>query len=69
MQDIKSTEETMDMRIRRCGANRIAQYGMSRARATFRCHWTPTLGQYSPCTTPADAPVIDFGVKNQVVAL
>ena len=43
MQDVKPTEETMAMRIRWCGAKRIAQYGMSRARATLdatgRRHW------------------------------
>jgi hypothetical protein len=27
------------------------------------------LGKYSPRIAPADAMVIDFGVKNQVVAL
>jgi len=29
----------------------------------------PRLGEYSPHIAPADAMVIDFGVKNQVVAL
>jgi hypothetical protein len=34
-----------------------------------RCQWTPPLGDYSPRIASADAMVIDFGVKNQVVAL
>jgi hypothetical protein len=29
----------------------------------------PPLGKYSPRITPADAMVINFGVKNRVVAL
>jgi hypothetical protein len=33
------------------------------------CHWTPPLGEYSPCIAPADAMVIDFGSKNQVAVL
>jgi hypothetical protein len=28
-----------------------------------RCHWTPPLGKYSPPIAPADAMVINFGVK------
>ena len=46
---------------------RIPQYGSSRAKP--RCHHMPPLGKYSPCIAPADAMVIDFGSKNQVVAL
>jgi len=34
-----------------------------------RCHWKPPLGDYLPCIAQADALVIDFGVKNRVVAL
>jgi len=35
-----------------------------------RCHCTPQSGKYSPRrVAPADAMVIDFGVKNRVVAL
>jgi len=29
----------------------------------------PPLGEYSPRTAPADAMVIDFGMKNRVVVL
>ena len=29
----------------------------------FRCNWTPPSGKYSPRIAPADAMVIDFGVK------
>ncbi len=54
------------MRIRRYGAERIAQYGKSRATLDSRCHWTPPSGEYSPRIAPADM-VIDFGVKNRVV--
>jgi hypothetical protein len=32
-----------------------------------RCHHMPPLVEYSPCIAPADAMVIDFGSKNQVV--
>jgi len=32
-------------------------------------HWMPPLGEYSPRITRADAMVIDFGLKNRVVAL
>ena len=35
----------------------------------IRSHWTPTLGKYSPRVAPADTMVINFGVKNWVVAL
>ena len=34
-----------------------------------RCHWMLPLGKYLPLIAPADAMVIDFGVKNRVVAL
>ena len=34
-----------------------------------RCHWTPPSGKYLPCIALADAMVINFGVKNWVVAL
>ena len=33
------------------------------------CHWTPPSGEYLSCIAPADALVIDFGVKNQVMAM
>jgi hypothetical protein len=51
------------------GVKRIAQYGRSRATldATECHHWA--LGKYSPRIAPADAMVINFGVKNQGVAL
>jgi hypothetical protein len=58
MQDKKSTTEknaptslaiSMAMRIRRYNAER---------------HWTPPLGDYLSRIVPADAMVIDFGVKN-----
>ena len=57
---------SMAMRIRWYGTERIAQYGRSRATldATWRCH-----RNYLPRSAPADAMVIDFGVKNRVVAL
>ena len=59
---------SMTMRIRRYGAERIFQYGRSRATldAIGCCH------RASICSSriaPADAMVIDFGVKNQVVVL
>ena len=55
----------MAMRIRRYGAERIAEYGRSRATldAAERRDW----GKYR--IAPADAMVINFGVKNRVVAL
>ena len=34
-----------------------------------RCHCTPPSGNYLPHIAPADAMVIDFGVKNRVVVL
>jgi hypothetical protein len=34
-----------------------------------RCHWKPPKAEYSPRIAPVDAMVIDFGVKNRVVAL
>ena len=51
----------MAMRIRRYGAKCIAQYGRSRATldATGCHHWA----NYSPRIAPADAMVINFGVK------
>jgi hypothetical protein len=58
---------SMAMRIRRYSAERIPQYG--KCKATPRCHWTLPLGKYLPCIAPADAMVIDFGVKNQVAVL
>jgi hypothetical protein len=33
------------------------------------CHWMPPLGDYLPSIASADAMVIDFGIKNRVVAL
>ena len=48
------------MRVRRYDAERIAQYGRSRA--------TPS-GKYLSRIAPADAIVIDFGIKNRVVSL
>ena len=57
----------MAMRIRRYNAERIAQYGRSRAILDATCHWTLPSGKYSPRITPADAMVINFGVKNRVV--
>ena len=47
----------MVMRIRRYDAECIAQYGRSRATLDL------------PCIALADAMVIDFGIKNRVVAL
>ena len=57
----------MAMRIKQYGAKHIAQYGRSRATldATGLRHWVIIC----PCITPVDAMVIDFGVKNRVVAL
>ena len=60
----------MAMQIRRYGAERIAQYGRSRATldATGRRHLAiicPVLPQRQAAV---DAMVIDFGVKNRVVA-
>ena len=49
---------SMTMRIRQYGAKRIAQNGRSRP-----------SGNYSPRIASADAMVIDFCVKNRVVAL
>ena len=34
-----------------------------------RCHWMLPRGNYLPHIAPADAMVIDFGVKNRVVVL
>ena len=34
-----------------------------------RCHWMPQSGQYLSQIVPADAMVINFGVKNWIVAL
>ena len=60
----------MAMRIRQYGAERIAQYGRSRdTLEATGCHWMPPLGEYLPRIDPAVATVIDFGVKNRVVAL
>jgi len=73
MEDTKPTTEKnaaaslailMAMRIRRYGAERIAQYGRSRATLVDpRCHWTLPSGDYVPRIAPADATVIDLGVK------
>jgi hypothetical protein len=52
------------MRVRRYDAERIAQYGSSRATLGSRA----TL-DYLPHIAPADAMVINFGVKNRVLAL
>jgi hypothetical protein len=35
----------------------------------LRGHWTLPSGKYLPRIAPADAMVVNFGVKNQVVAL
>jgi hypothetical protein len=76
MQDIKSTTEKngpalrailMAMRIKRYSAERIPQY--DRSRATLDATGRPPSGEYSPRIAPADAMVIDFGVKNRLVAL
>jgi hypothetical protein len=58
----------MAMRIRRYDAERITQYGRSRA-TLYASHHMPPLVEYSPRIAPADAMVIDFGSKNRVVAL
>jgi hypothetical protein len=42
---------------------------MQQVQGYLRSHWTPPLGKYLPRIAPADAMVIDFGLKNQVVAL
>jgi len=55
------------MTMRRCGAERIAQQSIFQGYP--RCHWMPPLGDYLPRIAPADAMVIDFGIKNRVVAL
>jgi len=34
-----------------------------------RCLWAPPSGKHSPRIAPADAMVINFGVKNRVVVL
>jgi hypothetical protein len=66
MQDIKLMTEKhapdlraflVAMRIRRYGAERIAWYGRSDS------PWTPPSGNYLPRIAPADAMVIDLGVK------
>jgi hypothetical protein len=61
----------MAMRIRRYDAKRITQYGRSRATldatATGRRH-RASICPVLPRRT-ADTMVIDFGIKNQVVAL
>jgi hypothetical protein len=46
-----------------------AHHPMKHVQGYLRSHWTPSSGKYSPCITPADAMVIDFGVNNQVVVL
>jgi hypothetical protein len=58
---------SMAMRIRWYNAKHIARDGRSRTTldAIIRCHWASIC----PCITPADVIVIDFGIKNQVVAL
>ena len=53
----------MAMRIRWYSAEHIAQYGRSRATLDATGHWMPPLGKYSPLIAPADALVINFGVK------
>ena len=75
MQDIKSTTEKWTFfashfdghsdQVLRCRAHRPVKqiWGYP------RCHWTPPSGEYSPRIAPADAMVIDFGIKNRVVAL
>ena len=68
MQDIKSTKEKMDLLCepfrRPCGSG-----GTMPSTSPPRCHWTPPSGEYLPRIAPANAMVIDFGVKNRVVAL
>ena len=59
----------MAMQIRRYNAERIAQYDRSMATLDSTGRRTPSLGEYSPHIAPADAMVINFGVKNRVVAL
>ena len=78
---VESQAISIAIRMRRYNAGRIAQYSTSRASlwatgcrhrasaCTLLPRWTPWLGQYSPRIVPEDAMVIDFGVKNQVVAL
>jgi hypothetical protein len=76
MHDIKSMTEknaptslaiSMAMRIRWYGAKHITQYGRSWATldATGRRH----QASICPILPPADAMVINFGLKNRVVAL
>ena len=54
----------MAMRIRWYGAERIAQYGRSRATLDAT---KPPSGKYLSRIAPADTMVVDFGVKNRVV--
>jgi hypothetical protein len=42
---------------------------MQHVQGYLRSHWTMPLGKYLPHIALADAMVINFGVKNQVVAL
>jgi len=57
------------MQIRRYGAKCIAQYG--RSRATLDATGRRDRASIHPVShiAPADAMVIDFGIKNRVVAL
>jgi hypothetical protein len=56
----------MAMQIRWYGAEHIAQYGRSRATLDAT---KPPSGKYLSRIAPVDTMVIDFGVKNRVVAL
>jgi len=42
---------------------------MKQVRGYLRSHWTPSSSKYLPRIALADAMVVDFGVKNQVVAI
>ncbi len=45
-----------------------AHHPMQHVQGYLRSHWAPPLGKYLPLA-PADAMVINFGIKNWVVAL
>jgi hypothetical protein len=66
MQDIKSMKEkngpTSPVQCR-------AHHPVRQVSGYPRCHWTPPSGEYLPRIAPVDAMVIDFGVKNRIVAL
>jgi len=48
---------------------RQAHRPMKHVQGYLRRHWVPSLGKYLPRIALADTMVIDFGVKNQAVAL